>query len=144
MWARHKTTSSFLHRLHRVDRINFVRNRTIPTILPSGKHILVDTMFKISICYMHEATVVQTWPQSLPVSSPLIPVWLDTQQKRITIPINVSSSFIHCKACRHECESVKTMYLDAAEFLICTRALMIAQISAVKQEYNHGTFLIFP
>ena len=35
---------------------------------------------------------------------------------RITIPIMGCSSFIHCKAWRHERESVKTMYLDAAEF----------------------------
>ena len=42
------------------------------------------------------------------------------------------SSFIDCKAWRHKSESVKTMYLDATEYLICSRALMIAQISAVK------------
>ena len=61
-----------------------------------------------------------------------MPVWLGTQQKtmsflaifkkthfRITIPISACSSFMWCKAWRHESESVKTMYLDAVEILIC-------------------------
>ena len=110
-----------------------------------------------------------------------MPVWLGTQQKtmsflaifkkthfRITIPIRGCSSFMWCKAWRHESEYVKTMYLDAVEILICSRALMIAQISAVntdaesgnlmepqsqhfhpvnhlyKQECDHGTCLVFP
>ena len=51
---------------------------------------------------------------------------------RITIPINGCSSFIDCNAWRHESESVKTMYLDATEYFISSRALMFAQISAVK------------
>ena len=34
-----------------LDRKKLVRNRTIPVILPSGKNILVDTMFKITIGY---------------------------------------------------------------------------------------------
>ena len=59
-------------------------------------------------------------------SLPLMPTWLLIQQKimyflaqfkkthfRITIPIKGCSSFIDCKAWRHESESVKTMYLDA-------------------------------
>ena len=29
-----------------LDKMKIVRNRTIPIILPSGKNILVDTMFK--------------------------------------------------------------------------------------------------
>ena len=32
-----------------LDKINLVRSRIIPIILPSGKNILADTMFKISI-----------------------------------------------------------------------------------------------
>ena len=82
-------------------------------------------------------------------SLPPIPVWLGrpTQHKimsllsnflnthfRITIPIKGSSCFIHCKAWRHESESVKTMYLDATDILISYRALMVAQISAVNME----------
>ena len=34
-----------------LDRTKLVCNRTIPIILPSGKNILVDTMFKIIIGY---------------------------------------------------------------------------------------------
>ena len=34
-----------------LDRMKLLRNRTIPIILPSGKNILVDTMFKIIIGY---------------------------------------------------------------------------------------------
>ena len=62
---------------------------------------------------------------------PLMPVWLGTQPKtmyfwaifkkthfRITISMRGCSSFIWCKAWRHESESVKAMYLDAIESLI--------------------------
>ena len=34
-----------------ISQDQLVRNRTIPIILPSGKNILVDTMFKIIIGY---------------------------------------------------------------------------------------------
>ena len=51
---------------------------------------------------------------------------------RITIPIKGCSSFIYNTAWRHEGESVKNMNLDADTFFISSRALMIAQISAVK------------
>ena len=34
-----------------LDIIKLVRNRTIPIILPSGKSVLVDIMFKIIIGY---------------------------------------------------------------------------------------------
>ena len=34
-----------------LDRMKFVRNLTIPIILPSGKNILTDTMFKSGIGY---------------------------------------------------------------------------------------------
>ena len=36
----------------RIDRMKDVRNRTIPITLPSGKNILADTMFKISIVHI--------------------------------------------------------------------------------------------
>ena len=36
----------------RLDRMKPVRNRTIPITLQSGKNILADTMFKISIMYL--------------------------------------------------------------------------------------------
>ena len=39
-----------------IDRMKLVRNRTIPVILPSGKDILVDTMFKIIIGYTNLGT----------------------------------------------------------------------------------------
>ena len=32
-----------------LDRMELVRDRTIPIILPNGKNILADTMFKIII-----------------------------------------------------------------------------------------------
>ena len=57
---------------------------------------------------------------------------------RITIPIKGCSSFIYCKTWRHESESEKIIYLDANEFLICVRALMIAQISAVNIDAESG------
>ena len=82
-------------------------------------------------------------------SLPLMPVWLGTQQKtifktthfHITIPIRGCSSFICCKAWRHESESVKTMYLDAVDILICSRALMIAQTSAVNMDAESGNLM---
>ena len=39
-----------------LDRMKLVRDRTIPVILPSGKDILVDTMFKIIIWYTNLGT----------------------------------------------------------------------------------------
>ena len=66
-----------------LDRMKLVRNRTIPTILPSGKNILVDTMFKIIIgtpslaCGKSSADLAAESVLSLP----LMPVWLGTQQK---------------------------------------------------------------
>ena len=36
-----------------LERTKLVRNSTIPIILPSGKNILVDTMFKIIIGYIN-------------------------------------------------------------------------------------------
>ena len=78
--------------------------------------------------------------------------WLGTQHKvmsvlatfkkthlRITIPIKGCSSFMDCKAWRHESESVKIIYLDATESLICSRALMIAQTSAVNRDGESGS-----
>ena len=38
-------------------------------------------------------------------------------------------------------ESVKTMYLDALESLICSRALMIAQTSAVNTDAESGNLM---
>ena len=34
-----------------LDRMKLVHDRTVPIILPSGKDVLVDTMFKIIIGY---------------------------------------------------------------------------------------------
>ena len=42
------------------------------------------------------------------------------------------SSFIDCKARIHE------MYLDATEYFISSRALMIAQISAIQMDAESG------
>ena len=39
-----------------LDRMKLVHDRTIPIILPSGKDILVDTMFKIIIGYTNLGT----------------------------------------------------------------------------------------
>ena len=38
-------------------------------------------------------------------------------------------------------ESVKTIYLDALESLICSRALMIAQTSAVNTDAESGNLM---
>ena len=83
-----------------------------------------------------------------------MPIWLGTQHKImsllaifkkthfcITIPINGYSSYINCKAWRHESESVKTMYLDATEYFISSRALTIAQISTVKMDAESGNLM---
>ena len=42
----------------RFDRMKFVRVHTIPIVLPSGKNILVNMVFKISVVY----TNLVTWP----------------------------------------------------------------------------------
>ena len=39
-----------------LDRMKLVRDRTIPIILPSGKNILADTMFKTTIGYTNLGT----------------------------------------------------------------------------------------
>ena len=39
-----------------LDRMKLVQDRTVPIILPSGKNILVDTMFKIIIGYTNLGT----------------------------------------------------------------------------------------
>ena len=39
-----------------LNRMKLVRDRTIPIILPSGKNILADTMFKISVWYTKRGT----------------------------------------------------------------------------------------
>ena len=92
-----------------LDRMKLVRDRTIPVILPNGKDILVDTIFKIIIGYTNRG--MRQSKADLAAESafslPLMPVWLGTQQKtmsflaifkkthfRITIPIRGCSSFI--------------------------------------------------
>ena len=45
-----------------LDRMKLVCNRTIPIILPSGKNMLADTVFKISIWHIN----LGIWQQSLP------------------------------------------------------------------------------
>ena len=87
-------------------------------------------------------------------SLPLMPTWLGTQQKRmsllaifkkthfcIAIPIKGCSSFIYNRAWRHESEYVKIINLDADAFLIFSRALMIGQISAVKIDAESGNLM---
>ena len=60
---------------------------------------------------------------------------------RITIPIRGCSSIIWHKAGRHESESVKTMYLEAIEYLICSRVLTIAQTSALNTDAESGNIM---
>ena len=64
-----------------------------------------------------------------------------TTHFRITIPINGCSSFIYTKAWKHESESVKNINLDADVFVISSRALMIAQISAEKIDAESGNLV---
>ena len=59
----------------------------------------------------------------------------------ITIPIKGYSSFIYCKAWIHESDSVKIIYLDGTESLICSRALMIANISVVNMDPESGNLM---
>ena len=42
------------------------------------------------------------------------------------------------KVWRHESESVNIIYLDATESLICSRALMFAQTSALNMDAESG------
>ena len=60
-----------------LDRMKLVRDRTIPVILPSGKDILVDTMFKIQGKSKADLAAESAF------SLPLMPVWLGTQQKTV-------------------------------------------------------------
>ena len=61
---------------------------------------------------------------------------------RITIPIKGCSSFIYkAKAWRREGESVKIINLNADAFFISSRALMLAQISAVKIDTELGNLM---
>ena len=69
-----------------LDRMKCVRNSTIPIILPSGKNILVDTMFKIKgtptlACGNSNTFLAAESALSLPP----IPVWLGTQQKIMSL-----------------------------------------------------------
>ena len=120
-----------------LDRIKFVYDRSVPIILPSGKSktdLAAESAFSL----------------------PLMPTWLGTQHKimfllaifkkthfRIAIPIKGCSSFsfIYNRAWRHESESVKIINLDADAFFISSRALMIAQISAVKIDAESGNLM---
>ena len=108
-----------------LDRMKLVHDRTIPIILPSGKNILVNIVFKINIGHTNLDT---RQIQSRLCSSVCLFIapnanMVGTQQKvmsllgtfkkihfRITILIKGCS---RCKVWRHESESVKIMYLDA-------------------------------
>ena len=109
-----------------LDTMKFVRNCTIPIILPSRMNILADIMFKLSI----GNTNLDTRQIKITLDSRfclfIIPNAMGTHKKimfilakvkkthfRIAIPIKGCSSFIHCKAWQPESESVKLMYLDA-------------------------------
>ena len=139
-----------------LNRMKVIRDRTIPIILPSGKDILADEIFKISVGYTNLGTrQIQGRLGSL-ICLFVTPdaKWLGTEQKimsllavfkkthfRIVIPIKGCSSFIYIRAWRHESESVKIINLDADAFLISSRALMIAQISAVKIDAESGNLM---
>ena len=94
-----------------LDRMKLVRDRISPVIL----NILADTMFKISIGHTNLGREATPVPNKKIIS--LLAKFKQTRI-RIAIPIKGCSSFIDCKAWRHESESVKTMYLDATEILI--------------------------
>ena len=63
----------------------------------------------------------------------LLVIFKKTHFRNIS-PIKGCSSFIYYKAWRHESESVKIIYLDAIESLICSRTLMIVHISGVNMD----------
>ena len=60
---------------------------------------------------------------------------------RMTSLIEGCSSFIWCKAWRQESESVNIIRLNATEYLISSRALMITQISAVNMDAESGNLM---
>ena len=59
--------------------------------------------------------------------------------ERTTSELRPAPSYI--TACRHEIESVQIMNFDAHAFLISSRALIIAQISAVKIDAVSGNLM---
>ena len=117
-----------------LNKMKLVHDRTIPIILPSGKNILADTMFKIIIWYTNLGTRQIQWRHGSRVCLFVAHnanlagypstnnVFLGKKTHfPITIPIRGCSNFIWCKSCRHESESLKTMNSDAIESLICSR-----------------------
>ena len=69
-----------------LDRMKLVRDGTIPVILPSGKHILVNTMFKINIGYTNLGTrqIQCRLGSKVCLFFALMPVWPGTQEKTMS------------------------------------------------------------
>ena len=101
-----------------LDRMKLVCNHTIPISLPCGKNILVNVVFKISVGYTNLDTRQIQNRLGLAAESAfslsLMPIWLGTQQKIMSLlakfkkshfRIKGCSSFIYCKAWRDESES---------------------------------------
>ena len=59
----------------------------------------------------------------------------------IAIAIKGYSSFIERKVWTYENESVNIIYLDANEYLICSRSLIIVQIPEVKMDAQLGNLM---
>ena len=114
-----------------LDRMKLVCNRTIPITLPSGKNILADTMFKSQYRahqpWHESSTSMSRYPSyhhpNLGTGKRYLRVYIHLRFRHARsraqplawpvtlsvagIPIKGYSSFIDCKAWRHDCESVK-------------------------------------
>ena len=69
----------------RLDRMKLVRDRTIPVTFPSGKNMLVNMLFKISVGYTNFDTrqIQGRLGTESAFSLPLMPIGLGTQHKNI-------------------------------------------------------------
>ena len=110
----------------RLDRVKLVCDSISQIILPSGKNILADVMFKIIIGCSNLGTrqIQSRLGSKVCLFIALMPVWLSTHKKssfywqnlkrhfRITIPIKGCSSFIHCKVWRQKSESITNIWMQ--------------------------------
>ena len=131
-----------------VARMKLVLNRTIPIILPSGRNILVNMVFKISIRYTNlDTRLIQSKLGSrvcLFINSKANMVaylyWQNFKDTLSYFSQKGCSSFIYLK--RGDTKgSVKIIYVHETESLICSSSSVIAQISAVNMDAESGNIM---
>ena len=77
----------------RLDKMKLVYDCTIPVILPSGKNILVNMLFKISIGYTNLNTMqIQS---RLGSRVYLMPIWLGTQRKIMSLLAQIKKTLLY-------------------------------------------------